>query len=695
MPEFLLEVGCEELPASFVEKAYSDLAGALAKELEALGLKNSEPVAMGTPRRLIVSFPDLKPRQEDSTKEQRGPSLSAAYGTDGNPTPALLGFCKSQGISPNDLRKDDQYVWVTKHIPGRDTSDVLAEILPKIILGLNFEKSMRWGASKVRFARPIRWVLAAFGGEQVSFNVEDVPSALLSQGHRFYAPDAFEAKTLDELTRKLRAALVEPEVEKRKEKILAETHSVAMGTPEISDDLLDENAFLTEWPTAIRGTFPESYLELPEPVLVTAMAKHERMFPIRDAAGKLTNAFVFIRNSGEDDTVRRGCEWVLGARFNDARFFYEQDQKLTLDDFLEKTKDILFQAQLGTVRQRADRLAKLCSFIAEAFHAEVWDGVSENDDERRFTDEELRWAEKAGLYAKADLATGLVSELSSLQGVIGSEYARSEGMPEAVVNAIAAQYMTPSEPIVTRADKIGAILIIADQIDKLAGYLGLGLEPSGSSDPFGLRKSVTTLIRTAENGDGWAGVCRFSLMLSHSIGLYREQGFELDQEKAIKSLTTIFRSRYEALYDQFTHDVFAAAIPEGHMDVTSPRWILNQLKLVNSLKANELFVQTAARPINIVNAARKKGEAIGGWADLDLDLIGTPDGLPLWNAADVWDMGSGEEYLLSLVGPINAFFDNNMVMDEDATLRYHRLTLASAVADAILSAGGDFTKLEG
>ena len=676
MPEFLLEVGCEELPASFVEKAYTDLADSLAKTFEALGIKNSEPVAMGTPRRLIVSFPDLKARQEDSTKEQRGPSLTAAFGPDGNPTGALLGFCKSQGITVADLRKDDQYVWVTKQIPGQDTADVLSSILPGIILGLQFEKSMRWGSSKTRFARPIRWILAAFNDSVVPFSVEDVPSALLSQGHRFYAPDPFEAKNLDELTTKLRNNFVEPVVEIRKEKILKETIAVAKGAPEISDELLDENSFLCEWPTAISGSFPESYLELPEPVLVTAMAKHERMFPVRDSDGKLTNSFVFIRNSGEDETVARGCEWVLGARFNDARFFYEQDQKLTLDDFLEKTKDMLFQAQLGTVRQRADRLAELAGMIAEKV------GVNS----------EL--AAQAGLYAKADLATGLVSELSSLQGVIGAEYARTAGKYEAVAIALENQYRTPSSALTTDDHKVAACLVIADQIDKLAGYLGLGLEPSGSSDPFGLRKAVTTLIRVSEH---WQGdLPAYSSLLAASIGIYKIQGFELDQFKAEQSLCNIFRGRYEALFSEFRYDVINAAIPENHAGVTNPRFVLERIKLVDELRRDETFVQTASRPINIVAAAKKKGEEIRDGHDFDFAGADTPDAKVLYDAL-IPVGGAGHDlkaHLMSLIAPINAFFDNNMIMAEEAKTRACRLHLANLAANIIL-ATGDFTKLEG
>ena len=676
MPEFLLEVGCEELPASFVEKAYTDLAASLSKELEALGIKNSEPVAMGTPRRLIVSFPDLKARQEDSVKEQRGPSISAAYGADGAPTGALLGFCKSQGITVSDLRKDDQYVWLTKQVPGQNTVDVLSSILPGIILGLNFEKSMRWGSSKARFARPIRWILASFDENWVPFSVEDVPSALLSQGHRFYAPAPFEAKNLDELTVKLRNAFVEPVMEMRKDKILKQTIAVAKGAPEISDELLDENTFLCEWPTAISGTFPESYLELPEPVLVTAMAKHERMFPVRDSAGKLTNSFVFIRNSGEDETVARGCEWVLGARFNDARFFYEQDQKLTLDDFLAKTEQMLFQAQLGTVRQRADRLSKLCGLIAKS---------------QGCTSDEIRWATSAGLYAKADLATGLVSELSSLQGVIGGEYSKVEGMPNAVSHALSLQYKTPDSPQISPEDKVAMILIIADQMDKLAGYLGLGLEPSGSSDPFGLRKSVTTLIRTAEQWE--VKPPNYLDILRAAISLFADQGFSLDGDKAIKLVSSIFKGRYEALYGNFRHDVLDAALSDDPSKLMFPREVLWRLQMIEKLSSNSLFVQTATRPINIVAAAAKKGEKFGGRDDINVEMAKAPDAKVLQELLNTYE-SDYEKNMLSLIGPVNEFFDNNMIMDEDPTIRYHRLTIANAIAESILSVG-DFTKLEG
>lgn len=709
MPEFLLEVGCEELPASFVEKAYGDLRDALCKELTELGVCGGGATACGTPRRLIVHFPNLKDRQEDSVKEQRGPSLQAAYDSSGEPTKALLGFCKSQGIEPSDLRKDEQYVWVSKHVPGLPTSELLESILPRIILGLNFEKSMRWGASRARFARPIRWILAAYEGRALDFTVEGFPSALISYGHRFYAPDPFEAKDFAALVSELKNRFVEVDSEARKASILAQAKSISTGAPEITEDLLDENTFLTEWPTAILGSFPESYLELPEPVLVTAMAKHERMFPVRDTAGKLTNQFIFIRNSGEDETVRKGCEWVLGARFNDARFFYEQDQKLTLDDFLAKTEGVVFQAQLGSVRQRADRLANLAAKIAE-----VTGGSAE----------EIELARKAGLYAKADLATGLVSELSSLQGVIGGQYALRENFEAPVASAIAQQYVVGS-PV----DRLSAILQIADQVDKLAGYLGLGLVPSGSSDPFGLRRAVTILISISEawnfslsdeppksrgltvyiRGEsneryGRGALPPYSSLLGSALGEYQSQGFELSRQKAMDSLGEIFSSRYGVLYPEFSRrGVLAAALSVA--EISCPSDVLMRSKILNEFSAGE--IQVALRPGNIVNAATRSGRDLDhGPAQLGkLDTLNSEEGEMLRERLleteqslikAHWQSDSAEivRLLKSLLPAINAFFDKTMVMSDDPTERFHRLSLANAAAEQLLVAG-DFTKLEG
>lgn len=708
MPEFLLEVGCEELPASFVEKAYSDLQEALCKELTELGLFGGGAQACGTPRRLIVSFPDVKARQEDSTKEQRGPSLQAAFDANGEPTKALLGFCKSQGVEPSDLRCDEQYVWVTKHIAGRPTPEILAEILPRIILGLSFEKSMRWGASRARFARPIRWILAAFDGKAVEFDVEGVHSALISYGHRFYAPDPFEARSLSALESELKNRFVEIRAEARKASIIDQVNKIANGATDGYDDLLDENTFLTEWPTAIVGSFPESYLELPEPVRVTAMAKHERMFPVRGANGELTNQFVFIRNSGEDETVRKGCEWVLGARFNDARFFYEQDQKLTMDDFLDKTEGIVFQAQLGSVRQRADRLANLAAKIAEYTGG---------------TPEAIELARKAGLYAKADLATGLVSELSSLQGVIGGEYG-SKSLEWSVCNAIRHQYAEygnvwksevfnttfassiSTDSQIKSASSVLWSLQLADNLDKLAGYLGLGLAPTGSSDPFGLRRSVTTLINISVDPLYTGSELHFDELLLLAAQEYVVQGFAINPETALNLMSEIFASRYPVLWSsRDTRRPFEAALLRGSVrEMTCPASVKFRLEALEHFKdSSEL--QTVARPINLTNAAKAKGEKFGGLEDVSAAGLSSADGSQLLaavgrvkteviEAQKKSDSDALADTLKTLLPAINAFFDNTMVMAEDPAERFHRLSLANATAELLLVAG-DFTKLEG
>jgi glycyl-tRNA synthetase beta chain len=686
MPELLLEIGTEELPASFVRKAYHDLRDALVALLGELRLGYGEVQAMGTPRRLIVSIEGVEERQPDATKEQRGPALKAAFDESGEPTKALLGFCRSQGVEVSDLRRDEQYVWATKTIVGRPTAEVLAEELPKVVRSLSFEKSMRWGSTRMRFARPIRWILAAFGGELVPFEIEGVASGLGSRGHRFYAPEAFSATHLSDLLTELRARKVEPVAAHRSDAIRQGAEVVAEGIPEISSALLEENTFLAEWPTAIMGTFGEEFMDLPEPVLVTAMAKHERMFPVRNLDGSLTNRFVFVRNSGEDDSVRAGCEWVLNARFNDAKFFFEEDRKFTLSDFLDRTSGIVFQEKLGTVRVRADRLAELAEYLASATDA---------------GDEEVAWARQAGLFAKADLATGLVSELSSLQGVIGAEYAARDGMPEAVVFALRRQY-EPSKigSISGPNERTAAILVMADALDKLAGYLGLGLEPSGSSDPYALRRAATTLIELAWS---WPKpLSNYRELLAAALRRYKGLGEELDLGKALAAFRRLFAARYEALLPDVRHDILEAAIlPTDVAGATDPQGVQFRVGVLQTLVQDSAFVQTATRPLNIVASARGKGIAFAEETPLeqvDPKDLASPEGEALLSALREMapnmtpDATELMGQLRSLEAPINRFFDATMVMVDDVATRTARLNLLNACGQRFLLAG-DFSRI--
>lgn len=677
MPDLLLELGCEELPASFVRKAFEDLRDALVAALreERVLEEGSDATAMGTPRRLIVEVKGLKDRQEDLEKETRGPALKAAYTADGEPTPALLGFCRSAGIEPSALRKDEQYVWAKKLVPGRSAQEVAGEAIAKAIRSLSFEKSMRWGEGRMRFARPIRWILASLGGALVPIEIEGVSSGLESRGRRFVANDTFPANDLKGLLSGLRERQVEPDPEIRRELILSQTHKLAVGTAQIPEALLEENVFLTEWPVAVAGHYRAEYEELPSEVLVTAMAKHEKMFPVTDDGGKLTNQFIFIRNSGEDDTVRSGAEWVLNARFNDAKFFFDEDRKTSLDAFLEKTQGIVFHAELGTVRQRAERLAALAARVAE------WSGAGA---------QEIEFARLAGLYAKADLSTGLVSELPALQGIVGGHYARRHGLPAPVCHAIKTHYdLSKNLNPDCEGARTAVRLLIADQIDRLTGYLGKGMAPTGSSDPYALRRAATQLIEAAWT---WpTALPAYDELFSEAIRLYMEQGFSLKEASA----TDLFASRYVALLEA-RHDVLEAATAS---DSLAPRLIRVKLRAMEQAASDRPLILAANRCLNILAAAKKKQETLAE----SPDRLDSAEGEALLQATgkamiaalaaqEAEDPAGMIAALGTLEKPVDAFFESTMVMAEDPEVRSSRLGLVAKSAATFLLAG-DFSRL--
>jgi len=690
MPELLFELGCEELPATFVRRAYEQLAREIVSRLDEAGVEHGSSVSMGTPRRLIVSVGDVAERQPDRQSAQRGPAIKGAYGEDGSPTPALLGFCRGQGVEPTSLRREGDYVWADKTIVGRPTLDLLSEILPASVRALTFDKSMRWGSSRMRFARPIRWFLACFGGELVPFDVEGVVSGLQSRGHRFNAPEEFEARSLVALVQELRAREVEPDPGIRETRIREGAMAVSRGQAELTDDLVEENVFLTEWPNAVAGRFRSEYLSLPESVLIIAMAKHERMFPVRDSEGKVTDGFVAIRNAGIDEVVAEGNAWVLNARFNDAKFFFDEDEKSTLQDFLEKTERMSFQEKLGSIRQRAERLAALAIDVARHTDAD---------------ESERNLAEKAALFAKADLSTGLVSELPSLQGVVGGEYARRQGFDEAVCWAIATHYDLSKNGVPSSiAARTAVRVTMADQLDKLAGYLGVGLVPTGSSDPFGLRRAVTVLIEAAWS---WSEpMPSYIEMFRFALDRYERQGFRLDHEEAVRQLASIFASRYEALLGEARHDHLAAAMLPESGQLMMPRQVRMRLAAIELAALDVPFVQTATRPLNLVAAAEKKGVEFVRQQPLDhldREALESPDGLAVADALGAIREGLSAAVRLEdaavlvgllkrLEGPINGFFNTTMIMVDDESVRSARLTLLEACRHQILLAG-DLSKV--
>jgi len=703
MPDLLFELGCEELPATFVKRAFQQLEAEIVRRLDESGLGHGASRSMGTPRRLIVGVEKIDASQKDQKKETRGPSIKAAFDESGAPTKALEGFCRSAGVTPKDLRNDGEYVWADKEIKGRPATEVLAEVIPAAIRALTFDKTMRWGQSRMRFARPVRWMLASLDGKLVSFDVEGVPTGLTSRGHRFDSPAPFQAKTWDTLASGLRKRNVEPDPAAREKLVREQAAKVASGSPELPAALVEENVYLTEWPVCHEGTFPESYLELPEPVLVTAMAKHERFFPVRGKDGRLLPKFVSVRNAGDEATVRSGNEWVLNARFNDAKFFYDEDKRTTLAGFLEKTRRMAFQEKLGSVLDRSARLADL---TAAVYTAAGGDPTGIED------------ARQAGHYAKADLSTGLVGELASLQGMVGADYGRREGLPEATWMAIGAQYdVTTAAALPSgRARTTALSLVVADQLDKLAGFLGIGLVPSGSSDPYGLRRAVTMLIEAA-----WA------LSESHPFrgydNLWKEAcagyarhlpAVALDSEAAGKALVEIFLGRYDALLTNIDYDVRLAVaeamVEERHPTarvekILDPVRFLACCRVAQSVKTMPALVQALARPSSILAAARKKGlgqEVDAAYAKPPMTLIGLADGIisenfamdwaEAWNALSAGEVEHAAGLLAGLAAPINAFFEGRMVLTDDEAQRRSNFEALVAV-ERTLNHVADFGRI--
>lgn len=686
MPQLLLEVGCEELPARSVRRAAEALLSLVRQAVEAEGLAKDTSAARwaATPRRLMVSIEEVAERQPDRQVERRGPSKSAAFDASGNPTKALEGFCRGAGITPAEVEVRGDYVWASKLEEGKSASQVLGSGLVAAIRQIPFEKTMRWGEGRTRFARPIRWIVALLGGEVIEFEVEGVPAGRESRGHRFLSPGPFAVSSWEDLMAGLRQRFVEPDEAKRRERIVSGAKAVAQGTPLLSNDLIEENVYLTEWPTAVAGEFRDEFLSLPRPVLIAAMAHHQRFFPVESEPGLLLNRFVSISNGGDEGTVRQGNEWVLNARFNDAKFFYDEDKRHTLDEFLLRTERIVFQEKLGTVRQRADRIARMAALLAEQA------GLSGDATEH---------ARRAGLYAKADLSTGLVSELPSLQGQIGGEYARREGFPEPVCRAIERHYAADASSD-DLGDRLATLVMCADQSDRIAGYLGIGELPSGSKDPFALRRSVGLLVEAQMQ---WAfskvGVVEW---IAEAAEGYREQGVDLRDSLMIRlGVQELLKGRYEHIFSHLPHDAFDAAWAVAWDE---PSWrFAARVEFLASISGDTEFIRLAKRAGNIVSAARKKGIEIQDSREdspVVADLFESEAEVVLYeqlltaeeevDALPTTSFIERTEVLRRLKPYIEAFFDDVMVMTDDTDRRDNRLRLLSRI-DQIARTVADFS----
>ncbi|MDQ2799762.1 MAG: glycine--tRNA ligase subunit beta, partial [Armatimonadota bacterium] len=540
MPELLWEIGCEELPATFVAPTMAQMEKLFADKFRAARLWEDRGTVKtyGTPRRLVLHVADIAARQSDETVTVKGPSEAVAF-QNGQPTKAALGFAAKNKIAAEDLQIVDGYVQATVTRAGRSTSELAAELLPQIARELTFPKAMRWGANKLRFARPIRWIVALLDEEIIPFSIEHVSTGRTTRGHRFLSPDAVDvpsAAAYFELMRQ-KSVLIDPA--ERREMIVSQAKTLAQetgGEVQIAEELLDENVFLTEYPTDVLGGFDPAYLTLPRPVLVTAMRKHQRYFPLNGPDGALLPNFIAVRNGGGEylDTVRRGFENVLSARFNDAKFFHDLDTQTPLSAKIDGTKTIVFQEKLGSVYQKALRLQAMLE------PSGLTANLSETDAQQ---------LKRAAELSKADLASEMVKELPALQGIVGEEYARRDGEPQTVARAIAEHYMPKGAGDPLPDGEMGRLLAIADRIDTLTGYMGIGIIPTGTSDPYALRRAASGLAALLATSPTLPTV---PSLFDAAWQAYRDQQIALsaDKEAAFAALRLLLAQRLDAALDE-------------------------------------------------------------------------------------------------------------------------------------------------
>ncbi|MDT8442337.1 MAG: glycine--tRNA ligase subunit beta [Desulfuromonadales bacterium] len=683
--ELFLEIGTEEIPAGFLPKAMADLERMIRKELESARLGFGVIRTMATPRRLSLSVQAVDEQQPTLKIEAMGPAKKIAFAADGQPTKAAIGFARGQGLEVGELKlvstDKGEYLFAEKEEPGRPTAELLADILPRLIGGLPFKKSMRWKDLDVRFARPMHWIVALFGGEVVPFAFGNLESGNRSRGHRFMAPQEFAVTGLADWQDGCRQHFVTADHDERKETIRAQVIAAAEaagGTVSMDEKLLEEVTYLVEDPTALCGSFEEKYLQLPRELLVTSMREHQRYFTVEDAAGRMLNRFITISNTRAEDpaVVVRGNERVIRARLSDAMFFWEEDQKVKLASHLDDLKNVIYQARLGTSFEKVERFTTIAVTLAERFEPAA----------RELT-------ARAARLAKCDLETKMVYEFPELQGIMGREYARLEGEDERVALAVHEHYLPTEAGGQLPSDSVGAFVSLADKIDTICGCFGVGLIPTGSADPYALRRSAIGVLnillarRYAQS---------IPQLVTHSLDLLAAK---LTRPRAEVEAEVVEFIRLRLLHmltgQGFATDVVEAVLAARFDD---PVDALARVEALASLKGAADFEPLAV-------AFKRVGNIIKGGvaAAVDPTLFETDCEGELSRAVDAVSQTVGEQVgrgdyaaaLQAIAGlrtPVDAFFEGVMVMAEDERVRTNRLALLTRVA-SLFADIADFTRI--
>ena len=680
--DLLFEIGAEEIPAGFMPNILGQLKQLAETKLNDAHLPFESIATYGTPRRLALIVKGLADTSAEISERHKGPSASIAYDADGNATKAAIGFARGKGLDVADLVVEDGYIYAETKTAGVPAKDIVTDMLPQLITGLNFPKSMHWGNLDAKFVRPVRWLVALLDEEVIPVEFATVKSGNVTRGHRFLGADEITIKNAASYVDTLKENFVMVDQDARRELISKQLHDMAASKNASivwDDDLLEEINYLVEWPTALCGGFEESYLTLPDAAIITPMKDHQRYFPLVDQDGKLLPMFLTVRNGSDHsiEVVQAGNERVLRARLDDAKFFFNEDRKKPLIDRQDGLTKIVFQEGLGNLADKTERLLKLGRVFGEEC------GLHEDT---------AVVLERATELAKTDLTTGMVTEFTELQGVMGKEYALLDGESPEVAEAIFEQYLPRFAGDVLPQTEAGKVLSIIDKVDNIVATFSRGLIPTGSQDPYALRRQtigILNILLGSEWNISLRPIFKASMELLNVPAEKQDELLGQVEEFFMLRLKNIFLDR------EVPHHVIDLLLSNNELSVADAEGLVNAL-LANRIDENVELVQAYTRMYNLVKDVEYTG--------VNNDLLKEDAEKALFEAASkaseissaAWEAGDYDAVVAvpaTLVPAINKFFEDVMVMDKDEAIKANRLQLVR-LAYNVMAIIGDISALK-
>ena len=680
--DLLFEIGAEEIPAGFMPNILGQLKQLAETKLNDAHLPFESIATYGTPRRLALIVKGLADTSAEISERHKGPSASIAYDADGNATKAAIGFARGKGLDVADLVVEDGYIYAETKTAGVPAKDIVTDMLPQLITGLNFPKSMHWGDLDAKFVRPVRWLVALLDEEVIPVEFATVKSGNVTRGHRFLGADEITIKNAASYVDTLKENFVMVDQDARRELISKQLHDMAASKNASivwDDDLLEEINYLVEWPTALCGGFEESYLALPDAAIITPMKDHQRYFPLVGQDGKLLPMFLTVRNGSDHsiEVVQAGNERVLRARLDDAKFFFNEDRKKPLIDRQDGLTKIVFQEGLGNLADKTERLLKLGRVFGE---------------ECGLHEDAAVVLERATELAKTDLTTGMVTEFTELQGVMGKEYALLDGESPEVAEAIFEQYLPRFAGDVLPQTEAGKVLSIIDKVDNIVATFSRGLIPTGSQDPYALRRQTIGILNILL-GSEW----NISLRPIFKASMELLNVAADKQEELLNQVEEFFTLRWKNIFldREVPHHVIDLLLSNNELSVADAEGLVNAL-LANRIDENVELVQAYTRMYNLVKDVEYTG--------VNSDLLKEDAEKALFEAASkaseaslaAWEAGDYAAVVAvpaTLVPTINQFFEDVMVMDKDEAIKANRLQLVR-LAYSVMAIIGDISALK-